>query len=216
MLESAVESYLVDAHALVCLKQMTGAFHLYLQHERAGRAARDGHYLAVELARTHAQLVGQGVYVELLFVEQQVDVIHRLGQEAAFGIGQFHLRGLLVGGVGIVAVLTAECTLAVEQPFHHRAQLIHVEWLGQIGVGTRFDTFDALLLRYLCRDDDDGDVVDHVVGPHASAQLQTVHARHHQVGDDEVGHQVDGLLQSVLSVGGISYAVAVGQQIADI
>ena len=50
MLESAAESYLVDAHALVCLKQMTGAFHLYLQHERAGRAARDGHYLAVELA----------------------------------------------------------------------------------------------------------------------------------------------------------------------
>ena len=69
----------------------------------------------------------------------------------------------------------------VEHPDPLSGYLIAVSTLD-IGVGTRLDALDALLLRNLRRDDDDGDMVDHLVGPHASAELQTIHVGHHHVG----------------------------------
>ena len=59
-------------------------------------------------------------------------------------------------------------------------------------------------------------MIHHIVRANASAQFQTVHARHHQVGYYEVGHNVDSLLQSVLTIGSVSHGIAVVQHIANI
>ena len=44
--EAAERCYLVYAHARVGLEQVTGALHLYLQHERGGRAAGERNSLS--------------------------------------------------------------------------------------------------------------------------------------------------------------------------
>lgn len=116
---------------------MARALHLYLQHERSRRAACERHYLAMELARTHAEFVCQCADIELLLVEQQIDVVYGLCQEAALGIREPHClfflvtvavgtivaNGVLVAvGEDAAAELAAQRALAVEQPLHHGAQ----------------------------------------------------------------------------------------------
>ena len=59
-------------------------------------------------------------------------------------------------------------------------------------------------------------MIDDFVSPHLPAHFQAVHAGHHQVGDDEVGHKVQGFLQSLLSVIGIEDGAVVGKQRADV
>ena len=59
-------------------------------------------------------------------------------------------------------------------------------------------------------------MIHHIVGAYASAQFQTVHARHHQVGYNQVGYEVDGLLPSVLSISSVSHSVAFAKHFTDV
>ena len=112
--EAAAEGYFVDAQFGVGFEQMACALHLYLQYERGWRTARERNNLTVELSRTHAQLFGERVHVELLLVHEQIDMVYRLGEESAFGIRQLWLLLLWLLGVGsVVAKLAAQRALAV-------------------------------------------------------------------------------------------------------
>ena len=88
--EAAAESNFVDAQFGVGFEQMACALHLYLQHERGWRTARERNYLAMELPWTHAQLFCERIHVKLLFVHKQIDMIHRLGEEAALSVRQLY------------------------------------------------------------------------------------------------------------------------------
>ena len=60
----------------------------------------------MELPRTHAELVCQCADIKSLLVEQQIDVVYGLGQEAALGIREPYCLFFLVSVAvrGIVAV----------------------------------------------------------------------------------------------------------------
>ena len=107
-----------------------------------------------------------------------------------------------------LCVFPAQQLPSFEQFFHPCAQFVRIERLGEIGIRPRFQSADALLFRNPRRDDNDGNMVDDFVGTHLPAHLQSVHAGHHQVGDDEVGHEVEGLGKPVLAVAGIRDGIA--------
>lgn len=88
MIEAAALGYLLDCQSGFGLQKVSCPLHLDSQHVGGGRVSRDGHKLPMELARTHAELLCQGVHVQTVFVHKLIDEIHRLGQEATLGIGE--------------------------------------------------------------------------------------------------------------------------------
>jgi len=130
MFKAAAEGYIVYAHFWGGFEQMASTLHLDIQNERGWRTARERNYLAMELSWTHAQLFCERIHVKLLFVHKQIDMIHRLGEEAALSVRQLYFILLFLRMSSIVAKLTAQRALAVEQTLHYSAQLVHVERFG--------------------------------------------------------------------------------------
>ena len=97
-----------------------------------------------------------------------------------------------------------------EQLFHPHAQFIAVEGLVEVGIGTGFESLDAVGFRSLGGDHDDRHVADKFRFAHVPAEFQTVHLGHHQVGDDKVRHDAFCLLYSQFAVGGIEKVITVG------
>ena len=95
-------------------------------------------------------------------------------------------------------------------------QFILVEWFCEISVCPGFQSLDTFLFRDFCCDDYDGNMVDDVIASHLPAHFQTVYARHHEVGNDEVGHHLLCLVESLLAIGGIAYGISVGKLRSDI
>ena len=102
-----------------------------------------------------------------------------------------------------------------KQFFNAHAQFVAVKRLGKIGIGTRFQALHAVGFGYLCRNNDDGDVARYIVSPNSSAHFQPVYARHHQVGNNHIGHHFFGFVQPVVSVVGVNDGVFVRQLRAD-
>lgn len=207
MFESAAEGYVVGTQFGICFEQIAGALHLYFHNERCGRIARQCYNLAMELPRTHAKLLCQCVHVELLLVEQQIDIVHCLGEESSFGIRQFHLLLLLLVACGFLAELIAQRVLSVDELFDDGAQFVHAERFGQIGIGTGFKSLNAFLLRNLGCYYYNRYMVYSLVASYLTAQFQSVHSGHHNVGNDNVGHDVFCLLQSVVAVRSVSHRI---------
>ena len=95
-------------------------------------------------------------------------------------------------------------------------QQVHAEGLGDIDVSTAVQAFYALLLRGLGRQDDEGDMHGVLVTLHLLGQLQTIGARHHDIGDDEVDGLFFQIGQTCLCVDGCQHAIAgktVGEQV---
>ena len=161
----------------------------------------------MELSGTHAKLLCQCVHVELLLVEQQIDIVHSLGEESSFGIRQFHLLLLLLVACGFLAELIAQRVLSVYELFDDGAQFVHAERLGQIGVGTGFKSLNAFLLRNLGCYYYNRYMVYSLVASYLTAQFQSVHTGHHNVGNDNVWHDVFSLLQSVVAVRSVSHRI---------
>ena len=158
--------------------------------------------LTVELSGTHAHARGEKGHVDFfVFIELQIDGRRHFDEETHVGIG---------GQFAVLLFVFVEfhrcCELLLQEfPSHQQRlypclQFLAVERLGKIGVGTGFYAFDAFLFRYFCRHNDNGNVADNLVGAHLSAHFQSVYLGHHQVGDDEVGHQLLCLLQPFTTV----------------
>src|SRR5262245_30415236 len=76
--------------------------------------------------------------------------------------------------------------------------------LGDVRVRAEGQAALAVLLRPLGGDDDDGDVLELRVLPHQRDQLQTVHDRHVDIGEDQIDLLRPGeLLQRVDAVDGL-------------
>ena len=86
-----------------------------------------------------------------------------------------------------------------------RQQHLHVEGLAQIGVGTRFVPFAAHVVLGASREQDDRDVrgLDVVLQP--LAELESVHAGHHHIADDDVRMALVGFTKPFLAVFGLPH-----------
>ena len=105
---------------------------------------------------------------------------------------------------------------AFEQFAHPDAQFLGVERLGEIGVGTGLQAFEPFLFGDFGSDDDDGDMIGHLVGTHLPADLQSVGFGHHQIGDDKVRNERLRLLQSLPAVGSIEDGILAGEMRTDV
>ena len=75
----------------------------------------------------------------------------------------------------------------VEHAADEGEQISGFEGLGDVGIGTDVETFDTFVERGLGGEQDDGDVAVGDIFLEKLAELQTIHAQHHHVADDEVG-----------------------------
>ena len=95
-------------------------------------------------------------------------------------------------------------------------ELVGTEGLAEVGVGPGIDALQTVVVGGAGGDDDDGDVVGDVRRAQLAAELKAVGVGHHHVGDDEVGHVLEGHLHAHRTVGGVDQAEVVGHQAADV
>ena len=89
------------------------------------------------------------------------------------------------------------------QPFfEHFAQALRLERFGQIIVGAELDRLHRGIDGCLAGDEDDGDFLRPLA--EGGDEFQTVHARHHQVGDDGVGQLILAEFERGFAVGGFA------------
>ncbi len=192
--------------------------HAHLQDEGRRGLTGDGLQLPVELRTAHKHVAGNGLGIHLVVLHLHIDDFLQLPDEVAVGGLQHVLGGLflllLAQGLGHVF---AHLATLLQQFRQSHLQLLLIERLHQIGVGTGFQTCHAVLFGALGCDDDDRDVAQQFRRPDAAAQFQAVGARHHQVGDDDVGHDVARLGDALVTVLGIEDAVGLLiEQFADV
>ena len=95
------------------------------------------------------------------------------------------------------------------------AQHFGSEGLGQIDGDTCFGAFQLVLPGHLCRDHDDGNVIDNGVGAYLPAQFQSVDSIDETVYDDQVGNAVHGRLKTFIAVCGKAQVALAGEYGAD-
>ena len=96
--------------------------------------------------------------------------------------------------------------LTAEQRFDAGNQLLHRKRLSQIVIGTGFQPGNAVGFAAAGADDDDRQVARHLTD--ASANLQPVNAREHQVEDHRIPRLFFQALQGVAPVGLVGDGVA--------
>ena len=90
--------------------------------------------------------------------------------------------------------------LTLQQISDAHLQFLRIEGLEHIGIGSVAQSLQAIGVGTLGRDHDDGDMGEHLRLTHKPTEGLPVHARHHQVGDNDVGHLFGGHCQSFLSI----------------
>ena len=215
VLVAAFQCDLADGDGRIGGEESLGVVHAQLCDVGGGALSGDGLHFSVELCAADIHLAGNRLYVDLVVLHLHRHYFLEFDEEVAIAglqlcLGCFSLKKLL-------GELFAQQSTLLEELGDAHVQDVGVERLHEIGVGTSLDACYAVFLGGLCGDDDDGDVVEQVGGAHESAHLQSVGARHHEVGDDEVGHDVACLGDALVAVLGIEHAgVVVLQLFADV
>ena len=217
VVEAAALGHVGHGTLRIVVEHLPGHVEAHAEDVFLRRDARDGCELGTQLEGAEVHLRGHVLHVALVLRHQ---FYHRLAHgvdEVGRGCckwGGCRLFLLVLRCIGETE-LASQLFAQLQQFFHSHAQLLGIERLVQIGVGTGLDALYAVFLGGLCCDHYDGYVAGHLVGPYGAAQLQSVGARHHQVGDDEVGHQLTRLLYALGTVGGNGHLVVVVQLAPD-
>ena len=83
-----------------------------------------------------------------------------------------------------------------------------MEGLFEIGIRACLQSLQTVFVGGAGSNHDNRNVTDQFVGTHAATQFEAVHAGHHHVGDDEVGHQLPRLFEGFFAIGGKVEAIA--------
>ena len=197
------------------LQQTCGLLQTDVADELAGGDARQLLHLAVELCAADAHLLRQHVDVEVAVGQVLVDGFHdALHQQlvVALHLGLLHAVGLLL----CAAVLAFQALAVVDEALDVHVQLLHVEGLGQEGVGAALQSLQAVAHVGLRGEHDDGDVGDVDVGFDHAQHGEAVHLGHHDVADDHVVVAGQQFAQSLLAVGTDAELVVAAQLGGDV
>jgi hypothetical protein len=102
--------------------------------------------------------------------------------------------------------------LEAQDRLHARHQCHLVDRLGQIFVGSRFQTGDHIRAGRLGGDEDDGHERQVCIGFEPPAHFHAVELRHHDVQQDEVWKVLHGGRERLLAVGGLEQFIALGRK----
>ena len=186
------------------------------------RGGDAGHllHLAVELGTADTHLLTEHLDVEVAIAEVLVHRLHDALHEqlvVALHLGRLEELGLLLSA----AVLTLQVEARVDEVLDVHAQLLHIEGLGEEGIGTALQTLQAVADVGLGGKHDDGYMRQIEVGLDHAEHGEAVHLGHHDVADDEVvGHVVllgrEQLLQALAAVVADAELIVVRQLGGDI
>jgi hypothetical protein len=127
---------------------------------------------------------------------------HRAREEALHAAQALELHDLLAHPLLELRVELLDLVLQrldVQQALHPAEQLAPVDRLGEEVVGARLEALDALG-RLGRGDEDHGKKRGLRIRPQPAAELVAVHARHHDVGDYEVGRAGAHRLERLFAV----------------
>ena len=68
-------------------------------------------------------------------------------------------------------------------------------------------SLDTLVVKTACCEQDDRDVTDDLVLFQLTAELQSIHDRHHNIGDDKVGYYPPCHFQPTLTINGFAHLI---------
>ena len=201
---------------LLFAQQACRLLHAQVTQELAAGDAGHLLHLAVQLGTADAYVLGQRVDIVAGLRHVGIDRPHdALHQHVVVAFHLYILYALLL--LDGTAELAAQPAYVVYQVVNLDVQFLHVERLGNIGIGTRLQALQFVLHLGLRRQHDDGQLRDLRVLLDALQHGDAVHLGHHHVADDEVVVAVrQQHLQALLAVGGVVELVAVAQLVDDV
>ena len=144
-----------DVHALI--SQQLGSF---LQADVADEVVRGLSrkilHLAMDMHTADTYLIGYHIDAQVGIVQILVDAIHDAVEELLVGRLHAYLVDLLLQFV-VALILQPQQTVAVDEIDDGAAQDVHIEWLDDVGIGTRLQSFELVLIAALGGEQDDGD-----------------------------------------------------------
>ena len=166
----------------------------------AGRDTRHFLHLTVQLGSTDAHLLGKHVDIEVAVGEVFVDHLHDTLHEQL--VITLHLRlfntiGLLLGS----AVLTLQTLAVMNEVVDNRMKFLHVERLGQEGIGTSLQSLKTIADVGLGCEHDNGKMRDVRISLDHAEHRKAVHLRHHHIAEYKVVLVGKQFLQALLAVG---------------
>ena len=124
-----------DVHALI--SQQLGSF---LQADVADEVVRGLSrkilHLAMDMHTADTYLIGYHIDAQVGIVQILVDAIHDAVEELLVGRLHAYLVDLLLQFV-VALILQPQQTVAVDEIDDGAAQDVHIEWLDDVGIGTR-------------------------------------------------------------------------------
>ena len=135
---------------------------------------------------------GGGCFFQKLFIE----VVERRGACAVsvcaiFACGCRHC---------LLAVQLAHFLSRVEQTVHAGDYDLHIKGFGNVDIGAGGVAFYLVGVRLAGGEQDDGDMTGALVRFDGAAEFQAAEVWHHDVADDEVGDELDGLCETLGAV----------------
>ena len=114
-------------------------------------------HLSVQVDAAETYLFGNGIDAEVGIADVLVDDLHDTFEQLL--VRRLHLDLVdLFFELVVASVLQAEHLMGMDQIDDGTAQDIHIEGLGDVGVGTHFQSFELVLVTALGCEQDDGDV----------------------------------------------------------
>ena len=98
-------------------------------------------------------------------------------------------------------VLQAQGSRPLYQVDDGLAENVHVEWLDDVGVGTRGESSQTIFVHTHCRQHHYGHMAGGEVRAQAHAERIAIHVWHHHVAEYQVGHAAHNFRESLSPVG---------------
>ena len=203
-------------HIDFALAQQTGClFHTEVAKETPCGDARDFLHLAMQLGTTETDISGK--YIDIIFrvghvgIDRAHDTIHE-GIVIAFHLDILHALLLL----NSTAELASQTAHIVDEVVNLDVQLVHVERLGDVGIGSALQSLELIFHSSFRGEHDDRQLRDVGVLLDAPQQGDAVHLGHHHIADDEVVGTGEQHLQCLLAVGCVVELVSVAQFANDV
>lgn len=144
-----------DVHALI--SQQLGSFlQADVADEVVGGLPREVLHLTVDVDTADTYLIGYHIDAQVGVVQILVDAIHDAVEEFLVGRLHAYLVDLLLQFV-VALILQPQQTVAVDEIDDGAAQDVHIEWLDDVGIGTRLQSFELVFIAALGGEQDDGD-----------------------------------------------------------
>src|SRR5690606_18131753 len=199
--------------AVAFLEKLSGALKSKVAHELHGRLIGDFAEATLQLAGAHPELIRKLLHAEVAVFHV---ALHDIGGPLDQGLVLGENRNLTRPDDEAPAEVLFELFPRSDDVAHPHARLAHVDRFDEVIVGATLEASRLYAGKRVGRDENDGDVLQGVIGLDDAAQLVAVEMGHHDIADHEVGPVFTHHLQPGLPVAGLENPILFSEGIAQV